>query len=772
MTQSNKVFIVLFLFWLLFSSPFFLQGLVPLPSRYLVTFFPPWNAEYGMPTKNNAMPDILTQIFPWRYHSVQSLKSGEWGLWNPYSFSGSAHAGNYQASPYNPLNILFLLFPFIDAWSLLILFQPLLAGIFMYIFLRSLDRTPEAALLGSAAFMFCGFLTVWMEYGTLGYSVLYLPLILYGIRQTATKDFFYWWSGVFISAGVACSFLSGHFQMSVYVFLIALGYAFWTLKTKKRILLGTLLFFGFGIVIALPQLVVSFESYVESNRTESFVSNAGIPWNYLITLFAPDFYGNPVTRNDWFGQYAEWASYIGVIPLLLALVGMLRRRNQQTSYFFWVFFISVLLAFVSPISRLFYELKIPFFSTSVATRMIVFCSFVFCYYSAFGFDEMKEIWREKNKKFIFLFSLSLIFVCILVFALLHGNKSFSASQVALAQRNSILSGLLVGSFVFGMLFGLKFPKWRVLIMFTFLVFSLFDIYRFSNKWIPFEEKQYVFPETPTITYLKTVVGNTRVFGNIGNEVNTFFKLPSVEGYDALYQARYAEFVSAAGDGSIQPLERSIVKIDRQGAFTQKWLNLLGVRYILYKKSDAHNIWVFPHWKYPTYSVVFSDQHYEVLENKEAFPRAFLVSSYTIETEKEKILEFLTSENSLLNKEIVIEEKPIQDPIQSEGEVKIIEYANETIKLEVNTSAPKLLFLSDVYSKNWSAYINGDKSPIYRANYAFRSVSVPAGYSQVQFRYEPQNFKFALFLSTGTFFVLLFGSVRQLFYGNRNIQPLS
>ncbi len=206
--------VIIFIVWFVFASAYFLKGLVPFPSKYLVTFFPPWSAQYGMPVKNNAMPDVITQIYPWKKITIDSWKQGQVPLWNPYSFSGTPHAANYQTAVFSPVNLLYFFLPFIDAWSLTVLLQPIFAGIFMYFLLRCLDRSQEASIIGAIAFMFCGFLTVWMAYGTLGWAVLWLPLIFAAVLMHIDKRS--WWNPMIISVSIVWSFFSGHFQMSVY----------------------------------------------------------------------------------------------------------------------------------------------------------------------------------------------------------------------------------------------------------------------------------------------------------------------------------------------------------------------------------------------------------------------------------------------------------------------------------------------------------------------------------------------------------------------------
>ena len=191
MTNVKKIifnfwplFLVIFA-WFIFSAPYFINNKVPFSSTYLVNFFSPWNAYPGFasPVKNNAMPDVISQIYPWKTFTIDTFRKLQIPFWNPYSFAGTPQLANYQSAVLSPFNLLFFILPFIDAWTLLILLQPLLAGIFMYFCLKSLNVSKEGAVIGSLAFMFCGFITTWMAYGTLGYAILFLPLAIFAIEK-------------------------------------------------------------------------------------------------------------------------------------------------------------------------------------------------------------------------------------------------------------------------------------------------------------------------------------------------------------------------------------------------------------------------------------------------------------------------------------------------------------------------------------------------------------------------------------------------------------
>ncbi len=722
---------VIFGLWFIFSFPYFFKGLVPFPSDYLVTFFPPWSSEYGMPVKNNAMPDVITQIYPWKKLTIDTWKSREVPLWNPYSFSGTPQAGNYQSAVFSPFNLLFFVLQFIDAWSILILLQPLLAGLFMYMFVRSLEKSKEASLLAAMAFMFSGFMVVWMAYGTLGYAALFLPLIFWGVHKKY---------GLAVSLGIALSLVSGHFQVSVYVIGAALAYIFW----KKH--LSALWYVLMGLLIAAPQILLGIRSFILSTRSASVLKGEIIPWQYLLTFVAPDFFGNPVTRNDWFGHYAEWAGFIGVIPLTLAIFAVTKKIIREAWFFVTLAIVSLFLALPTPLNDLLYVLKIPVLSGSAASRIILLTSFSLAVLSAHGLDEL-----VKNKKSTVLFSvLCFCFICITWTILVFG-KPFTGDKLIIATHNFVMSSalILLGAVL---IFLTSFRKKSVqtIIIIALLGLSAFDLLRFAVKWMPFEPRRYVYPEVKSLTYLQSRVGNDRVFGNIGGgEVGTVFGIPLVEGYDAVYQARYGEFISAVSKGYVYQSGRSVVQFDKNGRYKTEALQLLGIKFIYHRFSDGRNVWVFPYWEYladGSMIQIYSDEKYEIFEYTNVFPRAFLASSYKIAVTDKDIIDTLFAKDFDRRNSLVLEVKPSVEPQSGTGSAEIISYTSEKVMVKTDSESPKLLFLSDQFDTGWYATVDGKKSPVYRADYDFRAVPVPAGQHLVEFRFLPDAFRWGIILS--------------------------
>lgn len=739
----------IFFVWLAFSNQYFIKDKVPFSSTYLVNFFSPWNAYPGFssPVKNNAMPDIVTQIYPWKTITIDTLKNLQIPLWNPYSLSGTPLLANYQSAVLSPFNLLFFIMPFINAWSLLILLQPLLAGIFMYIFLRSLKITKEGSVLGSIAFMFCGFITTWMAYGTLSYAILFLPLSLFSIEkyyQTNKSRFLF-----LLALSFPLSFFSGHFQISLYFLIFTISYSIykWVLVRDKRAFFNVLIYSVLGILFSLPQLIPSMELYLQSLRSGIFGKIEVIPWTYLPTFLSPDFFGNPVTRNDWFGHYAEWNAYIGIIPLVLAFYSIFRKITKTTVFFIFMAVLSIILSFQTPVLDLLVFLKLPVLSTSAVSRIIVIFSFSASVLAALGLDFLIEDIGQKKK--YLLSTLSFFAIIFIFFWIIISLKIvIPLDKIVIARQNLILPTIIFALFVLVSLVGLFINK-KIIRNLTILIILLlvsFDMLRFAIKWMPFDLRSLMYPKVPVVNGFKKISGYERVVSNLGGEATAYYKLPSMEGYDALYVKRYGEFIASLQNGDLKESARSVVSFPKNGLYTQKAVNLLGVKYIIYKISDGRSPWTFPFWNYTNgiFSLIYNDNIYQIFENKNALPRAFLVNKYIVEENPQKILDKMFNTGFDLSKEIVLE-KNINKKIDSNSKnsVKITSYSSNVINISTQSSGNSLLFLSDTFYPGWEAYVDGVKEEVYRADFTFRGVFIPKGKHAVKFIYNPQSFNLGL-----------------------------
>jgi uncharacterized membrane protein YfhO len=753
--MKNNIFpyLIIFVLWFVFASPYFLKGLVPFPSNYQVNNFSPASSypELAGPVKNGAQPDIITQIYPWKSLAIKEWKSGEVPLWNPYSFSGTPLLSNYQSAVFSPLNILFFLpLKFVDVWSLLVLLQPLLAGIFIYLFMRSLKSSSGAGLLSAFSFMFCGFITTWMGYATLGYAILFIPLGLFSIEkyfQTQKRVFLF-----LLSFTSATSLFSGHFQTSLYLLLLITAFTlFRGLSSKEyRKTVIAILHIFFGVLIAMPQILPTIELYSRSVRSALFQKGEVIPWSYLPSLFAPDFFGNPVTRNDWFGHYAEWNGYAGVISLILASLLLFVKKTKVMLFFFFVALISLLLAFDTPLVSILIALRVPVLSTSAASRIIVLFSFSLAVLAGFGFDELFKVALNKPKKvYVWFFGVLTVLTSVtgfVYFKVLPSDKSI------IARNNIILPFIILFVFAFLVLILTIFKNKKITLIFSALILlvAAFDMYRFASKWQAFDPKDLVFKNVKVTEFYNSQNHIDRAVGLAGGEDGVYYEFPALTGYDPLYDAQYGRFISYVAAGKYLEPERSVVNFPLRGTYTSKALNFLGVKYIVHKVSDGTFSWAFPFELYPMeqFTKVFDDNRIQVFENRKAYPRAYVVNDYKILSNEKDILRLMFEKDTNLLQTVFLQEKPdiAELNVANNSNVSFVSYKYNSIALEVNTSNSGILILTDDYYPGWQVTVNGKHQKILRADYSFRGVVVPKGKSIVKFSYLPQSFLIGIYLS--------------------------
>ncbi len=740
--KKSPLFII-FIVWLVFSFPFFL-GKTPYPSDYQVNYFSPF-APYPTlkgPVKNNAQPDIIGQLYPWKVFTIDEFKKGNIPFWNPYSFSGTPHLANYQSAVLSPFNLFYLLpIPFPTIWGFIVILQPLLAGIFTYLFARSIKTSKWGALISSLSFMFCGFIVTWMGYATLAYAIIPLPLALLAIEKyIKTKKFVF---QILLALCFPLSFFSGHFQTSIYFLLAIVMYLCYGLlfSNHKKLYLSLSWFVACGILLCAPQLLPSIELYLQSVRSTLFQKNEAIPFQYISTILSPDYFGNPVTRNDWFGHYAEWSSYAGSIVFLLALIGILRRIKKR-NFFIFLAILSLLLAYDTPLLSFLVFLKIPVLSTSAASRIIVLFSFSTAILAGFGFDQLWEtvIARKRNILFLALF-LFIFFAAGLLIPFLFGLPK---EKIIIAVKNSLIPLVTFLIFLICIALGGLNKKRAILFQSIIIFLVAFEMLRFATKWQSFNPSNLVYPTVPVVDFLNNTNHIDRAVGLSGAEDALYYRVPILTGYDPLYIEQYGELMMFGGLGKKERPGRSVVNFPTSGVYSQQIIDMMGVRYIFHKVSDKNYAWAFPFNKYPDgkFRKIYDDNVFQVFENTSYQKRVRLVSN-VVNANQENF--FGKTLQSNLEFQAVLVDFHGQLDDKASGSVEISKYEPSKVEIDVNSTGQQLLVLSDNYYKGWKATVNGVKTNILEVNGIMRGVIVPKGKSHVTFSYLPESFMNGIYL---------------------------
>jgi uncharacterized membrane protein YfhO len=87
---------------------------------------------------------------------------------------------------------------------------------------------------------------------------------------------------------------------------------------------------------------------------------------------------------------------------------------------------------------------------------------------------------------------------------------------------------------------------------------------------------------------------------------------------------------------------------------------------------------------------------------------------------------------------------------------IIEEKSNQVKFKVNVTEDCFFIFSQSWFPNWKAYINGNKTDIFRSNYLFMGVSISKGVSEITFRYEdPWYYKTSILIAILAIFYAIF-----------------
>jgi hypothetical protein len=80
-------------------------------------------------------------------------------------------------------------------------------------------------------------------------------------------------------------------------------------------------------------------------------------------------------------------------------------------------------------------------------------------------------------------------------------------------------------------------------------------------------------------------------------------------------------------------------------------------------------------------------------------------------------------------------------VSNASTVKIFlrQFSAQNLRFETEASAPAMVVVAQSFYHCWRAYVDGQPTRIWRANYAFQAVEVPAGHHEVKLVYQDRSF---------------------------------
>lgn len=761
-----------------------IRGLVPFPGDLLVSEYQPWKSVSYLGYNPGSLPnkaqyfDVIRQMYPWKTFTLKTIKSGQFPLWNPHNFSGSPLFANNQSAILYPLNIIFLAFDAEFAWTIFIVLQPLLAIIFTYAYARKINLTPIAAMLSSLAYGISLFMSVFLEYSTIGHVILWLPLGLWSIENFLSTGYQRYSCALIIA--VAAAALAGHLQMFVVSLLVTIIYGIWRARQKNittiHIVSYLLTPIAAAILLASTQLFPTFELLSQSARAphdqKKLQQTLLIQPAQILMAFSPDIFGNPVNRNYAFSDsYPGRALYTGFLPLILALYAFWQARKFRQTIFFSISALLLLTFTVrSPLSETLYQSNLPVVTASSPGNMIFAYSFAIAILSGIGLDTLrKSIAKHTTRNYLMLI-IAVLTIITLIWRL--GLIPVSPNNLG------YFFGLSMLAFILLVIYG-RLPQFRTVISCLIVLMTFTDLTYFFHKFNPFVSRGLMYPNTNIEKFLKSTTELTRIwgYGEAQWQANTETQtgLYSPNGYDPLYPRRYGELIHSTKDGNLLFKFSESTRSDAQVApgygelemsknsARKKILRLLGVKYILDKIASGTSQKTFPTAEY---RILTEIDDWRVYEDLLVLPRTFIVHQYQTFAAKEQFTQAFFDTGFDPGKIILLEKNPPIDPAPATGpeSAEITRYSPNSLEISVLATSPGLIFLSDTMFPGWTAYVDGQKTELLRANYAFRAVAVRPGSHRITMEYKPVSFYLGLILSmmSGSITILCFLWKRKTF----------
>ncbi|MFH1563152.1 MAG: YfhO family protein [Nitrospirota bacterium] len=739
--------------------------------------------------------DFSRYFYPLYQYGVSSLNDGIIPFWNPYNYSGMPFLALIQLAIFYPLSIILYLFPFIFSIKLFIVTHYLLAGVFTYLLMRHWNLDTYSALISSITYTFSGYLLSCVDLTNTLISATWIPAIFFLYSKALKSGFGVRgsWFGFTVWTGVALGIqLLGGDPVVFYITLIVL-FLFTCLHFSLNSFFKYILAVTVSLGLTLFQTVPFWELTSLSVRAKGVGLWEASTWSLskyeVLNLICPFF-----TNANHLGQQQFFESlYPGILPLFLALIAITTSvflKNYRKIVIFWgVIFISfiilslgkdlVVYKFLYTHLPLFNMIRYPIKSFCIVNLSISILA-------GFGFKFLLDNLRQKSR-FIFLFpSFILIGICIFCWLFTWiGDKAFFLFKIVDKPLYNYFYCPLTGVFLlflisFLICVGRKIKLWTF--SFAAIMLVIFDLIIFSgeinqvidqNRYVCIPEtakfikkcggiSRFILEPTTEERYrqIKTTFIVEKVFKNMQSVLapNTglYYFLFDAYGYEAIPIKDYDRFIYYVRSENLSK--------------TLKLISMINVKHIISEEPILE--------KGIKLTCLIEDNHriIRIYENQDVLPRAYLVPDAMVVKSRKEAFKALTSSSFDPRKKVILEEKSEirnpQSPISNSqftihnSQFTIIKYQPNKVIITASSPIDCLLFLSDTYYPGWKAYIDGQETKIYRANYIFRAIKFPAGSHQVEFVYSPMSFKVGLLGSLLTLIILVIVMRGRL--GNRSV----
>ncbi|RME20776.1 MAG: hypothetical protein D6800_12805, partial [Candidatus Zixiibacteriota bacterium] len=265
-----------------------------------------------------------------------------------------------------------------------------------------------------------------------------------------------------------------------------------------------------------------------------------------------------------------------------------------------------------------------------------------------------------------------------------------------------------------------------------------DGVRFNSRFISTVDFERQFGANPLTQYLSAHAGADRVLDLRSRNAPQSLELPLHDvavpvGYHGNQLRWYDDLL-----GSLQ----------LANLFKARFINLVGARYVVLPPGQ-----VLPSGFLGPDSVILERNVGQALiyRNDNALPRAFLVDSIEVVSDRKEIYPKVVDGSADLRRMVYLEEQPPLSisPAADSATVdsaKIVSYDTDSVVVRVKSGGNRMLVLSDAWYDAWHVTVDGQPSVCLRADGALRAVPVTAGSHEVVLRFSSPRYRLGRWLS--------------------------
>jgi hypothetical protein len=736
-------------------------------------------------------------------------------MWQPLLYGGMPFIDGMHGDIFYPPSLALFFMDAQTMWGWKMLLHIFMAGCFTYTWLRAIDVSRGAAMVGGLLYMASPLLVSMVYPGGDGklFNYALAPLLFLlterMVVRRRVRDF------AAFSLGIALLVFTSQMQVAYFcIWGVSLYFFFrifqiWRSDRATPRLVGALGGFAvaglLGVAAAAVQFVPPLQYLREwSHRADqagpeqtgyTFSTSWSLHPEEIMSLVVPEFVGDRVateTRagNTYWGRnpFKLNHEYAGLLPLLLLPLLFLRRRQGQTIFFTVLAALALLYALGAntPFFRLFY--LIPGVSLFRAPSLIIFlyglsmatlCALAIDRAIAWVQDEADER-RVRRALWIgagVIGVLALLASAGLFIELWRSLFSvrLEANKLLALETNlpNIKSGFWIAFAIAVALAGAWEGYARGVLNARGLVLALtalvfLDLYRIDRPFVRGTvlvnrgDDPIRYNADESIQFLQSRQRAGEVFRAI--DLSTVAQL-GTGGYGDNTLAMHGIEQLAGHHGNELGRYRQLIGGDRPVALLTSGLKLADVTNTTYLLAPQLI-------QVPGLTEVFRGSRTVVYRKDAALPRAYLVGNVEVVPDSAAVVRLLSEAFNPVTTAIVNAPLPANISVQpgAQGTVQWRERGNSIQRLQVNATAPALLVVLDNYYNAWHAQVDGREVPLLRANHTFRAIPVPAGQHEVVMRYGTETVATWAVVSGILLFVLLiaaFGPVLLESWRRRN-----